>query len=429
MPSSIRKALNELPTTLDDTYERALQGIPREKRQHAHRLFQCLVAVLRPLRAEELAEIFAVDFDEGATCNFKEGWRPGNPEEAVLSTCSTLISVINDKGSRIVQFSHFSVKEFLTSDRLRTSEVGSICDYHIPLDAAHTLLTRACLAVLSQLDEKVDKKRLDTFPLVSYAARHWVEHAQYEDVAERVQGPMEEFFNPQKHHLVAWISIHDVGQENLYPPFGHSAQEPLLPGVVGLWYAALCGFTGVANYLIMTCARDPNAYYCQETPLHMASVRGHAKVVHLLLQHNADVNVRCRGSGRWTPLHYASIRGHANVVQLLLEHGADVTAQTVANNTPLFLASFHGHVEVLRLLLEQGADIHTRGQNNQTPYRAAIENRRVEVAQLLLEHGAERDLPPSSPNSTDNSTLDSPSVRDPIDSPSPSPTVPPEVQD
>ena len=38
MPSSLRKALNEMPTTLHDTYERALEEIPKEKRQHAHRL-------------------------------------------------------------------------------------------------------------------------------------------------------------------------------------------------------------------------------------------------------------------------------------------------------------------------------------------------------------------------------------------------------
>src|SRR6266566_1851870 len=39
MPSSIRKALNELPTTLDDTYERILLDIPKQKRPHARRLF------------------------------------------------------------------------------------------------------------------------------------------------------------------------------------------------------------------------------------------------------------------------------------------------------------------------------------------------------------------------------------------------------
>ena len=126
MPSSIRKALNELPTTLDGTYERALEEIPKEKWQHAHRLFQCLVVAIRPLRVEELAELFAIEFDPDAGPNLKEGWRPENPEDAVLSACSTLIAVIESKGSKVVQFSHFSVKEYLTSDRLRTSEIGNV---------------------------------------------------------------------------------------------------------------------------------------------------------------------------------------------------------------------------------------------------------------------------------------------------------------
>ncbi|KAF8463216.1 hypothetical protein DFH94DRAFT_659074, partial [Russula ochroleuca] len=180
MPSSIRKALNELPTTLDETYERALQEIPKEKRQHAHRLFQCLVVAIRPLRVEELAELFAIEFGAEAGPNLKEGWRPENAEDEVLSACSTLIAIIENEGSKIVQFSHFSVKEFLTADRLRTSEMGNFRHYHIPLDAAHTILARACLTVLLQLDENVDKKRLETFPLAFYAAQHWVDHAKYE---------------------------------------------------------------------------------------------------------------------------------------------------------------------------------------------------------------------------------------------------------
>jgi len=210
MPSSIRQALNELPTTLDDTYERALEGIPKEKRQHAHHLFQCLVGAIRPLRAEELAEIFAIDFDRDAMSNFMDGWRPENAEEAVLSACSTLISVVEDEGSKIVQFSHFSVKEFLTSDRLRTSKVGDIRHYHVSLDAAHTILVRACLAVLMQLDENVDEKRLETFPLALYAAKHWANHARYDEVVSQVQDAMEEFFDPSKPYLAAWLRIRIV---------------------------------------------------------------------------------------------------------------------------------------------------------------------------------------------------------------------------
>jgi len=90
------KALNELPETLDDTYERALLEIPKEKWHHAHRLFQCLVAAIRPLRVEELAEIFAIEFHADAAPNLMEGWRPENAEDAVLSTCSTLFTIVEN---------------------------------------------------------------------------------------------------------------------------------------------------------------------------------------------------------------------------------------------------------------------------------------------------------------------------------------------
>ncbi len=153
-PPSIRCALNELPATLDATYERTLEGIPDQKKQHVHRLFQCLVAAIRPLRVEELAEIFTIEFDRGTPYNLVEDWRPENPEEAVLSACSTLISVIDDKDGKFVRSSHFSVKEFLTSDRFRTSHIGNDFHYYIPLDDAHTILARTCLTVLLQLNEK-----------------------------------------------------------------------------------------------------------------------------------------------------------------------------------------------------------------------------------------------------------------------------------
>jgi hypothetical protein len=82
--------------TLDETYERTLEMIPKQKKHHAHRLFQCLVAAIRPLRTEELAEMFAIEFDEGTTSSLMEDWRPDNSEEAILSACSTLIAVIDD---------------------------------------------------------------------------------------------------------------------------------------------------------------------------------------------------------------------------------------------------------------------------------------------------------------------------------------------
>jgi ankyrin repeat protein len=454
-PSSIRKTLNELPETLDDTYERTLKEIPKEKRQHTLRLFQCLVAAIRPLYVEELAEIFAVEFDQDAARNLTECWRPENPEDAVLSACSTLIAVIdNNKGSKIVEFSHFSVKEFLTSDRLRRSEVGSICHYHIPLNAAHTILAQACLTVLLQLDETIDKKRLATFPLAFYAARHWFSHAKYEDVAAQFQEAMEELFNPSKPYLASWVWIHEVDRDP--KTIDGLPDHPSVPEATALYYAGSCGLCGPAKYLISTHGEDVNAKCgARGTPLHAASRNGHLDAVSLLLDHGADVNITDGGrktplfaayygvhldimrlllergvapdvpydsseliihdasySGqdevvrlllqhnvdvnaigwkKYTPLHWAVYKRHANIVQILLEHGADVNALS-EHGTPLYLASRDGHLEVARLLLAHGADVHIRHLSpGITLFQVATAMKHTHIAQLLLEHGAEKE--------------------------------------
>jgi hypothetical protein len=156
LPAHIRSALNDMPKTLDETYERALLEIDEEMRQDAQRLFQCLAVSIRPLRVEELAEILAVRFDAGALPKFNPDWRLGDAEEAVLSVCSNLISVVDVDGSQVVQFSHFSVKEFLTSDRLATAR-EDLSGYHIVPHSAHTILAQASLSVLLQLDDHIDK--------------------------------------------------------------------------------------------------------------------------------------------------------------------------------------------------------------------------------------------------------------------------------
>ncbi|KAI0295154.1 hypothetical protein B0F90DRAFT_1638316, partial [Multifurca ochricompacta] len=176
IPASIRLALDELPVTLDETYERTLVGIPEEKWEHAHRLFQCLIGSVRPLRVDELAEIFAIQFDQGESCKLLAGWRPEDAEDAVLSACSSLIAVVESEDSRVVQFSHFSVKEFLISNRLAIRGVKNASRYHIPLEPAHTILARACLTILLNLDDQVDKDGLKNFPLAFYAAENWVDH-------------------------------------------------------------------------------------------------------------------------------------------------------------------------------------------------------------------------------------------------------------
>src|SRR5260221_212489 len=139
-PGRIRHALAELPETLDETYERTLREINKGDWELAHRLFQCIAVATRPLLVEELAEILAFDFRAGPIPKLREDWRPEDPVEAVLSICTTLISLINVENSQVIQFSHFSVREFLTSARLAENhDIICRCN-HISSTPPHTLV-------------------------------------------------------------------------------------------------------------------------------------------------------------------------------------------------------------------------------------------------------------------------------------------------
>ena len=390
MPSSIRKALNGLPITLDDTYERMLEGIPKEKFEHASRLFQCMVAAIRPLRVEEMAELFAIEFDPNNAPNLVTGWRPEHPEEAVLSTCSTFITIVDDRDSKIVQFSHFSVKEFLTSDRLQMSNVGSIRQYYIPLEPAHAILVRACVTVLMQVDENQDEARFRALPLGSYAMEYWVRHAQFEGVAPRIQDQLAYLFDPKLPYFQPRILLRCArGMLNGdYPILFDNEPDKVTPLVL----AAFCGFSGLAKHLIITHAPDVNAEYgAGLSPLYAASLTGQVDSARVLLYHGADVNAKATGYSNLTPFHCAVYGGHLELTQFFLEQGANLNVRTSRQDTPLYSALDRGHPEIARVLLDHGADPNVKGWDGSTPYQIATRRGYHDIAQLLLEHGAERE--------------------------------------
>src|SRR5580658_2769038 len=95
LPPSVRRTLRELPESLDKTYERILKDIKKPNKDLARRVLQCLVAATRPLRVEELAEVLAVDFhDAEGIPRLKPDWQWEEQELALLSACSSLISIV-----------------------------------------------------------------------------------------------------------------------------------------------------------------------------------------------------------------------------------------------------------------------------------------------------------------------------------------------
>jgi ankyrin repeat protein len=380
----IRQALDELPETLDETYERTLLDIDKDNWAYAHRLFQCIVVARRPLRVEELAEFLAFKSGEGGRLTFEEDWRPEDPRETVLSTCSSLIAIVNVDGSPVMQFSHFSVKEYLTSNRITE---GRVSPYYIPLEPAHLFVTRACLSILLQLEKHVTKEHIKDSPLARYAGQYWTDHAEFGNVSSHAEDMIKTLFDPKSHHFANWVWIYDTISDR--SPVSRALPRPVL---APLHHAARHGFHRIAEWLITTCAQDVNLYHSlyhdSETPLIIASRKGRFMVVQVLLKHYASVNAT--NSTGWTPLHLASWSGYPEIARVLLEHGADVNLKDMTGMTPLRMLSQHsGNLEVAQMLLEHGADPNTQSRNDTDSLYMAFEKGRPGLAQLLLKHGAD----------------------------------------
>jgi ankyrin repeat protein len=390
-PPSVRQLLEELPETLDETYERILRDINKANRAHAHRLLQCLTVAVRPLRVAELAEVLAVDFGmaaRGGTSKLNTDWRWENQQQAVLSTCSSLISVVEE--SQVVQFSHFSVKEFLTSPRLASSS-GDVSRFHILFEPAHTILAKACLGVLLRLDEDVGRRNVeDKFPLARYAAEHWVDHAQFEKVSSHVREATEDLFDPGKPCFAAWLQVLDMDIDHSNSPLFMFSVIPRKRRGAPLYYAALCGFHGLVELLITKHRHEVNdngGIYV--SPLGAALAREHFDVAQLLYQHGADVDVQ--GNYGRTPLTAAPCRESREVVEWLLSHGADPNHHDLGLQTSLHKAAGYGKVEVSRMLLQHKVDQNALDRSGQTPLHLASQSTYncTDVARLLLEHGVD----------------------------------------
>ena len=419
LPTKVRDILEGLPECLDKTYEEILKGICKPNREIAHRLLQCLVVAVHPLRIKELAEVIVIDFDaKGTPPMLKPGLRWPDQENAVMSACSSLVNVVDDGDSRIVQFSHYSVKEYLMSERFAESNSEVSC-YHIQLEPAHTILAQACLGVLLQLGDDVNRDTIKKFPLARYAAQSWVKHAQFGNVASSIEDGMDNLFDADKPHFSNWLWVYDDDDHSSTPTMRPSNSKP-----VPLYYAALFGFRDLSRRLLeihpdyinakggyhgtplhastsrghvdlSSLLIDHLAYVdirgiWNQTPLHWAAREGHLEIGQLLLNHKANVNAR--GNEGWTPLHSAAFRGRIGFTQMLLDHGAAVNATNSDRRSPLHLASICGQVEVIRLLLKHDADCHARDNKGRTPRKIASESGHTngEIVQLLSQAEADK---------------------------------------
>ncbi len=140
--------------------------------------------------------------------------------------------------------------------------------------------------------------------------------------------------------------------------------------------------------LLLRYGADPNfELLASISPLQQAIWNGRADICALLLEGGADVEDSRFGS---VPLAIATERGDAAIVSLLLRHGASVDAVDAATKrSALHVAASLGRSEIIKMLLEAGADIEAREEESCTPIWIAARNERVDAVQILAVAGAD----------------------------------------
>jgi ankyrin repeat domain-containing protein 50 len=397
----IRKALKNLPATLDETYERILGTIDDEDSQQiARRSLIWLAFSERSLYLKELAEAAVIDtqFSDPerlpdpryilellgslVTISLK-----GTPSDDDQDDCSEESPRNNHKDvpGEVIRLAHFSVKEYLVSKRIRLSKASIFGVEDVDV---HRFIAEICLLYILHYDQSGSKtispKDLEIFPILQYACEFWYIHRNLISVeSQKAMDPIIFKLFLSDAALLSWLRVHRPDKPWKKPfEIPNDISSPLC-------HASGIGLEAVVRLLIEAKVDVDTKSSSGRTALYRAAVNGHEAVVQLLIEAKADVDAK--SSDGWTALYVAAANGHEAVVQLLIEAKADVDAMDNDGRTALYRAAINGHEAVVQLLIEAKADIDTKSSSGRTAlYRAAV-NGHEAVVQLLIEAKADVD--------------------------------------
>jgi ankyrin repeat protein len=405
IPGSARKLLKQLPKTLYETYDRMLDSIPEENQDAVRSVLIFMAYSVRSMTIEELADAALINVDEDY---FSPDERSEDPLSVILGLCSSLVTITNktlSSGDRwqflrtrrgysgpIAQFSHYSVKEYLTLDR---NKENCLYPIHFNEVQAHHHIAEASLVYIFNyssgklLDSSIQWRYTG---LSMYAAESWPVHYNMIPISQRksqlIQKVQRIYNIDEPTPYMNWLNAfrQDYSEDGYPAPWNHGSN--IAQFAPPLYIAALNGDFETCKWLLSKGARidDPNGICTLGDPLQAAAIGGHLSIVRLFLEHGAQVNTKdCGHFG--DPLQAASFGGHEEVVKLLIQKGASTQTEHGTFGTPLIAAAQNGHFSVGKILLDAGVDPEIEHRKHGKAIAGAASSGHVGFVSLLLTQG------------------------------------------
>jgi len=373
----INELIDELPADIQDAYETLLQRCPQPL--FARKVLQIVLVAGRPLTLDEMDVALNVNKQTSSYTNLElEG--PSRLQETLPSRCGLMVSIIQSK----VYFIHQTVKEFLLGKAGINPSTERIWQQSLTLEESHCLVAEICLRSITFSEIQLDRANIcnallpederemepneycQNYVFLSYSAIYWAEH--YRDT------------NNSKGIKIVERLLDTSDCCSIIGKYKSDYGTTL--------HAASAGGHEKIVQILLNKKADVNVQGgAYGTALAAASLGGHEKIVQILLNKKADVNAQ--GGDYGTALAAASLEGHEKIVQILLNKKADVNAQDEAYGTALAAASFEGHEKIVQILLNKKADVNAQGGDYGTALTAASGEGHEKIVQILLNEKAD----------------------------------------